>query len=548
MVASRAGSIAGAIAGALLLTGSWAHAQQSPPAARPNATHTLSLDDAIRIAQIESQDVGVARAGLTRSTGQLYQSRSQALPQITGSAGYTRTLASQFQGVSFGGPDTAAQTNPSLCAPNIPANATAAERTAALNQAVTCQSSGGGGFNFASVGFGAANEWTVGLSFSQTLYSGGKVQAQNQSAEAQQRSAGIEVDAQRAEAALDAAQDYYNAALADRLLIIADSALAETEDVLRLAKLGHQVGEQSDFDLLKAQVTRDNQVPVVLQARTNRQIAYLQLKQILNMSLDDSLNLSTTLDETGSAPPAGGPAMDTVVADRAPVRELEESVRGSEGQLKATTAERLPSVALVSSYQRLYFPSGVLPSLGEGKQNWTVGVSTSVTVFNGGRTHGDELVAQSNLDEAQQRLKQGRQLAQLDTRVALNELEQAQAEWTAVQGTVDQAQKAYNIDEIRFREGISTQTDLAQSRLLLEQSMANRAQAARDLAVARIRLSLLKDLPIQGAAGSSQSGAQGGGQSSQAAPTSPSQAPSTQSAGGAGGAGGSGGTSGGSRS
>src|SRR6185503_8946471 len=76
-------------------------------------------------------------------------------------------------------------------------------------------------------------------------------------------------------------------------------------------------------------------------------------------------------------------------------------------------------------------------------------------------------------------------------------LQQAEAAWQASQGTADQAQRAYAIDQVRFREGISTQTDLSQSRLLLEQARANRAQAARNLAVARVRMALLKDLPIQ---------------------------------------------------
>jgi outer membrane protein TolC len=61
---------------------------------------------------------------------------------------------------------------------------------------------------------------------------------------------------------------------------------------------------------------------------------------------------------------------------------------------------------------------------------------------------------------------------------------------------------------VRYREGLSTQTDLAQSRLLLQQASANRAQAARDLAVARVRLALLRDLPLQ------QAGAGAGGSSS----------------------------------
>ena len=45
-------------------------------------------------------------------------------------------------------------------------------------------------------------------------------------------------------------------------------------------------------------------------------------------------------------------------------------------------------------------------------------------------------------------------------------------------------------------EGLSTQLELTESRVLLQQARANRAQAARDFQVARLRLTLLKDLPL----------------------------------------------------
>src|SRR6185437_3226058 len=96
---------------------------------------------------------------------------------------------------------------------------------------------------------------------------------------------------------------------------------------------------------------------------------------------------------------------------------------------------------------------------------------------------------------------QTRQFAAMDTRVALNAYTEAQATFDASRGTAEQAQREYSIDQVRFREGISTQSDLSQSRLLLEQATANRAQAARNLAVARVRLALLRDLPIQGTTG-----------------------------------------------
>jgi outer membrane protein TolC len=270
------------------------------------------------------------------------------------------------------------------------------------------------------------------------------------------------------------------------------------------------VGDVSEFDLLRAQVTRDNQRPALIQARSNRDIAYLRLKELLEVPLDDSLMLSTALDDSTASSGAMVATAATAAAlpsvdSRAPVRQLEQAVIAQEGLLKTAKAERIPSLAIVSGYQRLYFPNSFMPDFGQARQNWSVGVSSNFSLFSGGRIQGSTLVAQAGLDETRQRLKQTRELAALDSRIAQSQLEQAQAAWLASAGTAEQARKALEIDQLRYKEGISTQTDLAQSRLLVEQASANRAVAARNLAVARLRIQLLTDLPLQ-PGGSSSSG------------------------------------------
>jgi outer membrane protein TolC len=89
-----------------------------------------------------------------------------------------------------------------------------------------------------------------------------------------------------------------------------------------------------------------------------------------------------------------------------------------------------------------------------------------------------------------------REFAALDSRVALNALNQAKSAWEASRGTAEQASRAYQIAEVRYREGISTQLELNDSRILLEQATANRALAARNLQMARIKLALLPNLPL----------------------------------------------------
>jgi outer membrane protein TolC len=503
-VVGRAVSAALLALATLSLCAGRVHAQQPvPPNAQARAVVSLSLDDALRIAQAQSQTIEVARTGVVRATGQRYQARSQYLPQLNGTAAYNRTLQSQFSSFSSSASKTdttARPTTQSLCTPFIPANATPEQRAAALAQAATCSSASGGGFDLSKTSFAAKNLWTLGLNFQQNVYAGGRISAQNTAADAQLRSANIELGAQRAQVSLDVTSAYYDAVLADQLVAIADSSLAQTEAVLAQTKVAKQVGNASEYELLRAQVTHDNQLPVAIQARANRQVAYLRLKQLLNMPLDDTLRLTSLIEgPTGPALPAlaASTAVDTAVSDRAPVRELDESVRAQEAQVRIARAERIPSLAIVSSYQRLYFPVQAFPQLNSGVNNWTVGLSTSFPILDGGRIKGDELIAQAGLEQARAQREQTRQFAALDTRVALNELQEAQATWEASQGTAEQAQRAYAIDEVRFREGISTQTDLMQSRLLLEQAKQNRAQAARNLAVARVRLALLRDLPLQ---------------------------------------------------
>jgi len=476
------------LAAALLAIGSRLSAQ----------VHQVSLEDAIRLADRSSESIDIARAAVTRANGQQAIARSQFLPQLNAAASYNRTLASQFEGFTFGGPDT--NTFRSLCAPNIPDTATPAERQAALDQARTCQS-GGGGADFSSVGFGALNQWSLGIQFSQNIFTGGRATGQRAAANAGRRAADIELTAQRAQNILDVTQAYYNTVLASRLAEIAEAALTMSDDVLRQTSRARQVGSSSEFDLLRAQVARDNQVPVVLQRRSDRTVATLRLKQMLEIPLDDSLELTTSIDEAPAPAVSGVSDTGRVVSDtsadaRATVREALENVNAQEGLLRAARADRLPTLALTSSYQRLFFPTSPFPELNDYRENWTIGFSAGVSLLSGGRIRGGQMLAEANLREARARLKQARELAVLDARIALAQLAQAEATWRASQGTAEQARRAYSIDQIRYREGISTQTELTQSQLLVEQAMVNRAVAARDLAVARMRLALLKDLPL----------------------------------------------------
>lgn len=513
-------------------------AQATPVSAPPSQTTALSLDDAVRMAESQSEAVSIARAGVQRSEGQRLQARSQLFPQIFGSGGYTRTLKSQYSSLASSAPDT---TKPASPAPPCDAyladpEAGVAGRLAGLEQSSRCASGLNPFAAFSSLPFGQANQYQVGLSVSQNLFSGGRISAQNETAAAGRRSANLELTAQRAQNILDVTQAYYDAALADRLVAITDASFRQTEDVLRQVSLNKDVGNVSEFELLRAQVTRDNQRPQVIQRRSEREVAYLRLKQILNIPLEQNVSLTTSIDSVSDLPAglklaglevSSYDAPDTATSNRAAVRQAGEAVRAQRELFRVARSQRLPSLSLSSQYGAVAYPPGGLPGSKDFQTNWTVGIATQIPLFTGGRIRGDELVAQANLAEARARLRQVREFAALDARVALNALDQAKAAWEASRGTAEQASRAYTIAEVRYREGISTQLELNDSRILLEQATANRALAARNLQMTRIKLALLPNLPLQPGT-SAQSATQSQAQQQSTQQSAPQQSQPTQ--------------------
>ena len=476
----------------LLAAGPVGHVAAQQPSRR------IALDEALEMAEGASENVGIARAAVARARGERQQARSGYFPQLNGSATYTRTIESQFDIAR----DAAAQI-PVRCQVPFTAQPGAAGRLDSLEAAVECVSrygaAGGGGFE--NLPFGRPNAYNFGLSLSQRLFDGGRTAGRSQAAGAALRGAEIGLTAAQAQLVLDVAQSYYDALLTDRLVAIAEATLEQADTTLADTRLAYDVGNTSEFDLLRARVTRDNQRPVLIRRRAERDIAYVRFKQLLNIPLSDSVALTTPLGDTSApAPPAitrlTDTPGDTTPDVRAPVRQAEQTLEAQRALVGAARGERWPSVTVSTNYSQLAYPSDALPGADDFLTDWTVGVGVTVPLFTGGRIAGSVGAARANLRDAELRLQQTREAAQVDARNTVLALEAAVAAVAASEGIVEQAQRAYQIAELRYREGLSTQTELLESRLQLQQAQATRARDARDLEVVRIRLALLPVLPL----------------------------------------------------
>jgi outer membrane protein TolC len=445
----------------------------------------LTLEQVLTLAESRSEAIAISRAGVQRAEGEQVRARSGLFPQLSASANYDRALASEFEGIfdnqDFGTGDTG---------------------------------------TFEDLPFGRANTWRISATLSQNVYSGGRLGAQQKVAAAGRDAATLGVSTARGQLLFDVTQAYYDAALSDRLVRIAEATLEQAGATLRQTQAGFDAGTQPEFEVVRARVTRDSQTPLVIRQRASREVALLRLKQLLDLPQDFDLQLADALGDERLPPPpvfaqvvsfetsfAGADPVTAplaapagaVVPERTVVNEAAAAVRLREASLQLTEAQRRPSITFNSTYSRIAYPSNFFPAF--DRSNWSVGAALNIPVLTGGRQRGDEQVARAELEQARLQMRQTQELAALDTRAAWAELLAARAAWEASAGTVQQANRAFEIADVRYRAGVSTQLELSDSRLLLQQSEVNRAQAARDLQVARARMALLPDLPLgEGAA------------------------------------------------
>ncbi len=443
--------------GFTLLSVSLAWAQ---PEMTAQGLHILSLDQAIDRSLGVGEEITLAKGGVHAAEGNEEVAFSGFLPQISATGNYTLTIKSQYSGLSSL-PDTGVEGALAAIFKNFP--------------------------------FGKENQWTLGLNASENIFTGGRLTAMNDAAKDRKKSADIDLTAAQAQLVLSVTQSYYDAILADTVVKISRDALDQAEKVYQQTNLAFQVGEKAEFDALTAKVARDNQIPVVLQSEDSRAQAYYKLKQLLNYSLDDSLELTTPIVDSQTR---FAMMSDTSTEKRSTVIQAALNIDASNAQVRIAESAHWPQISINSSYSPVAYPNQFLPNWNDWYTNWTAGVNISIPIYTGGNIGGNVDMAEAGVEQANARMEQAREAAAMDSRTSLDALHSAEATLRSTASTASEAKRAYDIASVRFQQGISTEVELNDSRIQEEQARENSAHAVRNYQVARAKLSLLKDLPV----------------------------------------------------
>ncbi len=462
-----------------------AGAQQLPD------TIPLSLDDAVARALRMGDETRLAATQIELADAQVALARASGLPQLRLNGGYTRTVES------------------------------------ARGQAVG---------NF----FAQANTYSASARFDQTLFQGGRVFAASRAASRIRRAARLTAEETRAEVQLEVVRAYLTALLADRLAgIQATNALLAGERVAQVERL-EQGGRAARYDVLRARVERANLEPFVVQARSARELAELELRRLLDLPVEQPLRLTTEIDSASvgevlaavQSPVArlaaglDGAVAEPPLPERASVRAAELVLGARRAGVAVARADWLPTISVFAQAGYGAFPNSGFPRISGSTATDTIpcrfvtvdandrctaaiqnggwfsdqlaGVQFSWSIFDGFRTKANVDLAKAQERLAETQLAQERERVALEVAAARAELARAQAIFTARRQNATEAGEAFRLASLRFTRGLGTQLEVSDAQLAQLTAQTNEAQSIYDryLAAAELARALGRPVPL----------------------------------------------------
>jgi len=324
-----------------------------------------------------------------------------------------------------------------------------------------------------------SNSWTIALQARQVLFAGGGVSAAVAGERLAREAATFELEGVINQQLLAVRTQFYAVLLARERVAVQEENVKLQQQQLKDAQSRFDAGTTSNFDLLTAQVALANGQPPLIQARNDYRIALEQLRQALGAPAGSQeaapAALAGSLEIARPEEYQLNDALSSAAANRPELLQLARLQSAGEQNVRASRAGYFPELDLVGGYVWTRNPFSA--SFSDRLEGWTAGVQAQWNLFDGRATAGRVRQARSQLEQAKLTLAEATLAVQVQVRQAYSSFVEARELVDASGKTVEQAQEALRIANVRYRTGTATQLDVLTSQVALTQARLNQLQA-----------------------------------------------------------------------
>ncbi len=402
-----------------------------PPSASPE-TRVLGLDEAVKVALKHQPAVLQAQASTRASSGRADQARSGLLPQVTGTASYTRAHGPS---VGVAGPAT-------------------------------------GSYDIFSVGANASQLiWDFGQTWDRTRAAERTVEA-------------VKVNERTAELTvmLSVRRAYFQARAQKALIRVAEDTLANLERHMKQIQGFVTVGIRPEIDLAQAKSDLATERVVLINAQNGYRIGKAQL--------------AVAMGTPGGDFEVSNEELAAIDAEEQPIDQLTKTALAARPELVALVRQSEAQELTIKGIKGAYGPTlGATAGISESgialdslANRWSVGAALSWPIFQGGLTNGQVREAEANLDVTRAQLEGQKLQVRLDVEQAALNIRAAKSEIQASNEALTNTKERLRLAEGRYEAGVGAIIELGDAQVAASNAAAQVVQAEFNLSLARAQL------------------------------------------------------------
>ena len=331
-------------------------------------------------------------------------------------------------------------------------------------------------FDSVPIPFGTHENYNIQVSLQQVIFSWGKIYNAYKISDMSHEIARLNLLRKQQEIRYSTTNSFYGLLVLEELVKLSEESLAQLKRHEEAVESRYKAGLVSQFDLLRARVQVANLKPQIIEAQNGLNLARESFKMLLGMPLEYDFEISGELQMIEE-----DFDLDQLTANALEQRAELKNVKKLESiaNLSKAIARRanLPSIVAGATYERRKPFSFTGDEWGS---NITFNVGFQFPLFSGFNNFYQYREASLVLKEAELAYDNLEKAITLEVKAAYLSLLAAKEALMTAQENVGQAEKAFEIMDTRYKNGLATNLEFMDAQLAFMQAKTNYLSALKN--------------------------------------------------------------------
>ncbi|MDA8099473.1 MAG: TolC family protein [Nitrospiraceae bacterium] len=321
----------------------------------------------------------------------------------------------------------------------------------------------------------------------QVLYDFGRTGGNRDAAKAGRQSAEQERTRTIQEVVLNVKQAYYALLQSQRLLIVAQKTLDQSEVHLLQAEAFFRAGSKPRFDVTRAEVDVNSSRLGIITAQNRVRVSAITLNQAMGTEPGRTVTVEEREFQLVTMPSLSFTEAEAL-RNRPELLKAESDVEMTRSRVTAERSGYWPTLSANGSYTWANGTAEMGPFKGDVGDSWNAGITLTVPLFEGRVTEGRVSEAKANLLTAEAQRDVLRQAVLLEVNQAYADLESAAARVGVTESSLKTAQENLSLAQGRYRAGVGPSIEVTDAEVAALKAETDHVQAQYDyqLAVAKL--------------------------------------------------------------